>query len=273
METLLQVWKTELCVLLMLLTIILGRNLNMCINILFAWKLHFLSFTTNLCYIWGSWRREPLDFGPHVFSITSYFIFSSVWHCILSEHRQYCPWLAPNSITLIPVVMNLRFRTTLCFYKSCSYTSRLCFSPVFCLWFDISFGGIHSPTPLARQTWLTTAGGQRAVFSPRESKSPPRSTVPKSLTQKTGSYVFGSGGVLQKRFPTDVRESQLMVPWNFFPRENRKQHLSDQFYILHKLTSAQSKKAKPGEPWASASAAVTMAVGPGCLLETFRDVL
>lgn len=90
-----------------------------------------------------------------------------------------------------------------------------CFLPP--LWFDISFGGIHSSTLLACQTWLTTAGGQRAVFSPRESKSPPRSTVPKSLTHKTGSYVFGSGGVLQKRFPTDVRESQLMVPEITFP--------------------------------------------------------
>lgn len=115
--------------------------------------------------------------------------------------------------------MNLRFRTTLCFYKSCSYTSCLCFSPGFCLLSGLTsaLGGIHSPTLLARQTWLTTAEGQRAVFSPGESKSPPRSTIPKSLTQKTGSYVFGSGGVLEIRFPTDVRESQLMVPEITFP--------------------------------------------------------
>lgn len=205
MEPLLQVWKTELCVLLMLLTIILGGYLY-----LYLWficlKIAGFFFTTNLCYY------EDHEGGNLWILIFVFYLFQMRNLCMTRHivRTQAVLYLACTKLYHInsrcdefkiqdkAVLLQIVHLYIMSVFLSC-------FLPP--LWFDISFRGIDSPTLLARQTWLTTAGGQRAVFSPQESKSPPRSTVPKSLTQKTGSYVFGSGGVLQKRFPTDMRES------------------------------------------------------------------
>lgn len=88
---------------------------------------------------------------------------------------------------------------------------------MFCLLSGLTsaLGGFTPP-----HCWHAKPGSPQQEDKER-SKSPPRSTVPKSLTQKTGSYVFGSGSVLQKRFPTDVRESQLMVPEITFPMKQK----------------------------------------------------
>lgn len=129
-----------------------------------------------------------------------------------------------------------------------------CFLPP--LWFDISFGGIHSPTLLARQTWLTAAGGQRAVFSPRESKSPPRSTVPKSLTQKTGLYVFGSGAALRKTLPNRRAWVPANGAWDYFPRETESSISATSFIFRtnwhpHKVIkpNQESLEHRPAQRW------------------------